>query len=49
MLFRVANTNKDGLGLSGLDADDWRNIFASNTFGTDLLKSIADFIKKLCN
>ena len=49
MLFRVASTNKGGSGLSGLDADDWRQILASNTFGTDLLKSIADFIKKLCS
>ena len=52
MVLRAASITKGGSGSSGLDADGWRRILTSNSFGTalsDLLKSVADFIKKLCS
>ena len=50
MVLRAASITKGGSGPSGLDADGWRRILTSNSFGTassDLRKSVADFIKKL--
>ena len=50
MVLRAASITKGGSGSSGLDADGWRRILTSNSFGTassDLRKSVADFIKKL--
>ena len=52
MVLRAASITKGGSGSSGLDADGWRWILTSNSFGTaspDLCKSVADFIKKLCS
>ena len=52
MVLRAASITKGGSGSSGLDADGWRRILTSNSFGTassDLLKSVADFIKNLCS
>ena len=52
MVLRAASITKGGSGPSGLDADGWRRILTSNSFGTassDLRKSVADFIKKLCS
>ena len=52
MVLRAASITKGGSGSSGLDADGWRRILTSNSFGTassDLRKSVADFIKKLCS
>ena len=53
MVLRVASITKGGSGPSGLDADGWRRMLTSNSFGTassDICKSIAfksiDFIKK---
>ena len=43
---------KDGCGPSGLDAANWWRILVSNQFGSsplDLLTSIANFVKRLCN
>ena len=50
MVLRAASITKGGSGSSGLDADGWRRILTSNSFGTassDLRKSVVDFIKKL--
>ena len=50
MVLRAASITKGGSDSSGLDADGWRRILTSNSFGTassDLRKSVADFIKKL--
>ena len=43
---------KEGSAPSGLDADGWRRILASNCFGDsspDLCKVIASFTRKLCS
>ena len=51
LVLRAASITKGGSGLSVLDADDGRRMLNSNSFGTassDIRKSIADFIKKLC-
>ena len=50
MVLKAESITKGGSGPSGLDADGWRRMLISNSFGTassDLRKSIADFIKKL--
>ena len=52
MVLRAASITKGGSGPSGLYADGWRQILTSTSFGiasTDLRKSVADFIKKLCS
>jgi len=50
-VLKAAMTTRGGSGPSGLDAEGWRRILTSNSFGTsssDLRKAIAEFIKKLC-
>ena len=50
MVLKAESITKGGSGPSGLDADCWRRMLISNSFGTassDLRKSIADLIKKL--
>lgn len=47
----AANQTRGGSGPSGMDADGWKRILTSNSFGThgsDLRKAIADVCKKLC-
>ena len=46
ILLRAASTTNGGSGLSGLDADGQRQVLTTNSTGTDLLKSVADFIKQ---
>ena len=51
-MLKAASITKGGSCLSVLDADDRRRMLNSNSFGTvssDIRKSIADFIKKLCS
>ncbi|XP_057301658.1 uncharacterized protein LOC130636080 [Hydractinia symbiolongicarpus] len=51
MVLKAATYTKGGSGPSGLDADGWRRILCSSTFGTtntDLRKAIAELTKKLC-
>ena len=51
MVKQAAIKTKDGSGPSGMDADGWRRIMASNHYGTvssDLRKAFAEMIKKLC-
>ena len=51
MVLQAATRTKGGSGPSGLDADGWRRILCSSTFGTtnlDLRKAIAEMTKKLC-
>jgi hypothetical protein len=48
---KAALRTKGGSGPSGLDADGWRRILASNNYGTvniDLRRSFARVIQKLC-
>ena len=48
---KTAINTKGGSGPSGLDADGWRRILASNCFGdslSDLCRAIASFTRKLC-
>ena len=50
MVLIAAAITKGGSNQSALDADGWRRMLTSISFGTassDLCKSIADFIKKL--
>ena len=52
MVLRATSITKGGSSPSGLDADGWRRMLTSNSFGTassNLRKSIADFTKKLCS
>ena len=49
---KTAINTEGGSGPSGLDADGWRRILASNCFGdssSDLCRAIASFTKKLCS
>ena len=49
---KAALKTKGGSGPSGLDAEGWRRILTSNSFGdssTDLCKAIARFTRKLCS
>ena len=51
MIRIVAIRTKGGSGPSGMDADSWRRILASNNFGTsgsDLRKAFANVVQKLC-
>ena len=51
MVKRAALKTKGGSGPSGLDADGWRKILASNNYGTvntDLRKAFAEVIKTIC-
>ena len=51
MIKKAALRTKGGSGPSGMDADGWRRILASNSFGTassDLRKTFAEFIKVIC-
>jgi len=51
MVKQACLKTKGGSGPSGLDADGWRRILASNKFGTtnvDLRKAVANMIKKMC-
>ena len=48
---KAALKTRGGAEPSGLDADGWKRIFASNQFGDstdDLCKTFAEVIKKLC-
>ena len=49
ILLRAASTTNGGSGLSGLHSDGWRQVLTANSSGTDLLKSVADFIKQFCS
>ena len=52
LVMRAAMLTKGGSGPSGLDADGWRGILTSKQFGnssSDLRKTFANFIKKLCS
>ena len=51
MVKEAALKTKVGSGLSGLDADGWRKILVSKSYGTtnaDLRIAFADVIKKIC-
>ena len=51
MVKEAALKTKGGSGLSGLDADGWRKILVSKSYGTintDLRRAFANFIKKMC-
>ena len=51
MVKEAALKTKGGSGLSGLDADGWRKILESKSYGTintDLRRAFANFIKKMC-
>ena len=51
VIMKVSMLTKGGSGTSGLDADVWRRILTSRTFGTatlDLRKIFAQLIKKFC-
>ena len=51
LVMKTAMKTKGDSGPSGLDADGWRRILVSNSFGncaSDLRKAVAKFIKKLC-
>jgi len=51
LIKKAALRTKGGSGPSGLDADGWRRILASNNYGTvniDLRRSFARVIQKLC-
>ena len=51
LIRRAAIKAKGGLGPSGIDANEWERIVASNSFGTadiDLRKAFANVVKKLC-
>ena len=50
LILKAAIITKDGSGPSGLDADGWKKILTSRSFGTassDLRKTFALFIKRL--
>ena len=52
MIMQAASNTKGGSGPSGMDADGSRRILCSSVYGTcnsDLRKTIADMIKKLCS
>ena len=51
LILKAAMLTKGGSGPSSLDADGWRKILASRSFGTassDLRKTFALFVKRLC-
>ena len=51
LILKAAMLTKGGSGPSGLDADGWRKILTSSSFGTassELCKTFALFIKRLC-
>ena len=51
LILKVAMLTKGGSGPSGLDADGWRKILTSGSFGTalfELRKIFALFAKRLC-
>ena len=51
MVKQAAIKTNGGSGPSGLDADGWRRIIASNSYGNtnvDLRRAFAEMIKKLC-
>ena len=51
LIRRAATKTKRVSGTSGMDADGWRRILASNSFGAsnnDLRKAFANIVKKLC-
>ena len=51
LIMKVAYATKGGAGPSGLDAEGWKRMLTSKQFGTassDLRKSLANMIKKLC-
>ena len=51
MVRKAAIRTKGGSGPSGMDAEGWRRIIASNQFGatySDLRKAFAEVFKKLC-
>ena len=52
MVLRAASISKGGSGPSGLDADGWKRMLTSNSFGTDssdLRKLVGNFIEKICS
>ena len=51
LILKAAMLTNGGSGASGLDADGWRKILTSRSFGTassDLHKTFALFVKRLC-
>ena len=51
LILKAAMLTKGGSGPSGLDADGWRKILTSRSFGTassELRKTFALFVKRLC-
>ena len=51
MIRKAAIKTKGGSGPSAMDADGWRRILCSNSFGdtnVDLRKAIANLVKKIC-
>ena len=51
LILKAAMLTKGGSGPSGLDADGWRKILTSRSFGTassDLHKTFPLFVKRLC-
>ena len=52
LICRVSIKTKGGAGPSGMDADGWRRILVSKTFGEcteDLQKAIANMTRKICS
>ena len=50
-VLKVVMLTRRGSGPCGLDADGWRKILTSRSFGTvlsELLKTLALFVKRLC-
>ena len=51
MIRKAAVRTKGGSGASGMDADGWRRILASNDLGTsgsDLRIAFANVVQKMC-
>ena len=51
LILKAAMLTKHGFGPSGLDADGWRKILISCSFGaasSDLRKTFVLFVKRLC-
>ena len=51
LILKAAMLAKGGSGPSGLDADGWRKILTSRSFGTassELCKTFALFVKRFC-